>query len=97
MAVSIQAPNAVTPAVLRLVALAGSFITTRRARRIEADAIKQLRGLDPYLQHDLGLDREALWQLRPEIRALQTPYLVATSSARSTPKCTDDDQRCLLV
>jgi hypothetical protein len=89
----IQAQNTATPIYLRLVTLAGSFITTRRARRIKAGAIKQLRSLDPHLQHDLGLDREALWQPHPEIRTLQSPYLVATGSS-IFPK--DDDGRLMV-
>ncbi|MFT3673778.1 DUF1127 domain-containing protein [Aestuariivirga sp.] len=39
-----------------------------QARRAERQVVKHLRGFDPHLAKDIGLDREALWQLRPELR-----------------------------
>ena len=48
-----------------------------QARRAERQVVKHLRGLDPYLARDIGLDRDALWQLRPELRLLEYSFRVA--------------------
>ena len=39
-----------------------------QVRRAERQVVKHLRGFDPHLARDIGLDREALWQLHPELR-----------------------------
>ncbi len=93
MSLSIQAPNLATPVFFRLLNWTASAISRHRARRIESEAVKQLRRLDPHLLHDLDLDGEALWQPHPEIRMLKTPYLVSTGSD-IFPK--DDDRRLMV-
>jgi uncharacterized protein YjiS (DUF1127 family) len=93
MSFSIQAPNSATPVLSLLKSWIASIIAKREAQRLQTEAVKKLRKLDPHLLDDLDLDRAALWQPRPEIQMLQTPYLVASGSATFT----NDDDRRLLV
>jgi hypothetical protein len=76
MSLTIQAPA--KPFLSHFFAITKAAIIKLRSRRAKAQLVKHLRHMDNHLQHDINLDVEALWRPRPEIRMLQSPYLIAS-------------------
>lgn len=75
---TIQAPQH-NPArmLIPLFNRAAALWTRWQARRAEKSILMHLRKFDRHLGNDIDLDREALWQPRPEIRRLQSGIAVA--------------------
>lgn len=78
MSLSIQVKSLMHPKFSRFVRWAASTAARRKARLIEIEAVKHLRRFDSHLLRDIDVNGPALWQPRPEILLLHTPYVVTT-------------------